>query len=150
MTIINGIDLDLYVQTHSHEVISGVRQFLEVFKCCEELKDALVIMRQNTINQHDHLAQRVPSTRILKGQAKKRKKPCGKKGTDLQKDEMQELRPVTVVGKCPRCGSDLLGTPVATCETEKSGRVFYKECSACKYYAEVFKKRNKHYEMEGD
>ena len=54
-----------------------------------------------------------------------------------------------VVGICPRCSSKVVGGPIPKCEIKISGRVFYKECSACTYYVEIFKKGNKHREVEG-
>jgi len=58
-----------------------------------------------------------------------------------------------VVGKCPKCNSNLLGEPIKGCSKKTNGNfgglAFYKECSACTYYSEIFKKGNKHIEVEG-
>jgi hypothetical protein len=84
-----------------------------------------------------------------------KKSKCGKKKADpIPESEVKEpiIRdkiPHIVIGTCPKCESLVRGMPVAHCETEKSGRTFYKECSACTYYSEIFNKRNKFYEVEG-
>lgn len=57
-----------------------------------------------------------------------------------------------VIGTCIRCSSNIRGMAVGGCgkNAGKFGKLtFYKECSACTYYSEIFKKGNKHIEVEG-
>jgi hypothetical protein len=61
-----------------------------------------------------------------------------------------DLPPLTVVvGTCPKCGSNLMGQALGVCSKVTKQPTFYKECSACKYYAEIWKYRNKFKEVEG-
>ena len=61
--------------------------------------------------------------------------------------------PRMVVGFCPRCSSNVTGFPVGGCSRDEPGTFgkveFYKECGACSYYAQIWKKRNKYKEVEG-
>lgn len=57
-----------------------------------------------------------------------------------------------IIGKCPRCGSDVRGTITKSCKKNAGTfgvSTFYKECTACSYYSEIFEKRGKHTEVEG-
>lgn len=65
-------------------------------------------------------------------------------------NEPGELGPV--MGKCPKCGSNIRGNLMKVCGKSAGnfGKLtFYKECTACTYYSEIFKKRNKYIEVEG-
>lgn len=53
-----------------------------------------------------------------------------------------------VVGMCPRCSNIVRGMPLPSCESKKSGRVFYKECAGCSYYSEVIMDRTMYKELE--
>jgi hypothetical protein len=141
MSLVNDIDVGLYAESHEESVLSGVRQFLRVFKCCDGLLEALEKRKADELDEHVRRANTQYSTRL-------RKKGCKGKVKERPKQPQPE-RVQTVIGFCPKCGSNLMGVPIPNCETEKSGRVFYKECSACSYYSEIFLRRNKHYEMEG-
>jgi hypothetical protein len=61
--------------------------------------------------------------------------------------------PLTViVGVCPRCKSMMKGMATGTCSKGAGNfgvMTFYKECGACTYYSQIFKKRNKYREVEG-
>jgi hypothetical protein len=83
-------------------------------------------------------------------EARKKKALAGEKtrGNMYKKSLEEDPLPFTV-GLCPRCDSVVKGGPIPSCEKRKSGRWFYKECTACTYYAEVIKKRNKFKEVEG-
>lgn len=61
--------------------------------------------------------------------------------------ELPDMR--TVVGFCPKCGSHIYGEPQQSCKKRVSEPVFYKECKACPWWAEVWRKRNKYIEIEG-
>lgn len=61
-----------------------------------------------------------------------------------------DLPPLTVVvGTCPKCGSNLMGQALGSCSKLAKQPTFYKECSACDYYAEIWRYRNKYKEVEG-
>jgi hypothetical protein len=47
-----------------------------------------------------------------------------------------------VVGICPLCGKAKKGRPLPGCETRKSGRVWYEECTICPYYMELIKTKS--------
>jgi hypothetical protein len=69
-------------------------------------------------------------------------------GTRDQEEQVVQYKGF-VIGKCPKCTSDMTGFPYPGCEVKKTGRYFYKECTACTYYVEIFKRGNKFTEMEG-
>ena len=77
---------------------------------------------------------------LARGQELGHDYPERKKGNSKYREPMQ---PKVVIGFCPSCNSQLVGTPLKGCETKKTGRYFYKECSSCSYYAEIFKSGNK-------
>jgi hypothetical protein len=60
-----------------------------------------------------------------------KKAPCG----------VTEPHPMPIVGICPLCGEAVTGEVQPSCEQSNTGRLFYKECSVCPYYSELFKKR---------
>jgi hypothetical protein len=70
---------------------------------------------------------------------------------DVEDGKVEIVQPPlhVVIGLCGRCQSKVYGEIVPECETKLTGRVFYKECAQCSYYAEIFKRRNSYYEIEG-
>jgi hypothetical protein len=90
-----------------------------------------------------------------------KRKRCGDTDAMISTEKKEPVKPrftepeklPFVVGVCPKCDSMLGGLPLPSCETKKTGRVFYKECSSCEYYAEVWKKtkqkRTTYYQEEG-
>jgi hypothetical protein len=68
----------------------------------------------------------------------------GVKGPPLQvpgEPEFTELHPLTIViGKCPRCDGNVMGEVRPVCSKIRRQPTFYKECSACTYYAEIWRK----------
>jgi hypothetical protein len=79
-------------------------------------------------------------------------------GSPVSREERESVIPELatdvgpVVGSCPRCGSNVRGMIGGTCGKHAGnfGKLtFYKECTACSYYSEIFKKRNKYIEVEG-
>ena len=88
--------------------------------------------------------------RAAKSVAKAKAKAQELTAEDHEAQEARRKSFMPTIGFCPRCGSAVIGAPV-TCEDNKkmSGRHFYKECTVCPYYSEIFKKRNKFIEKEG-
>lgn len=112
-----------------------------------DIADALVILRE--VSKRNHEIAGKDRLTMLKAQ----KRECAKggkdhKGVPPKPKEDRQQPPLTVIGIC-ECGGRIMGEPLQSCETKRSGRVFYKECSSCSYYAEVVKKGNKFTELEG-
>lgn len=146
-----GRVVSTYAESFSDEAVSSVMQFLEVFS--EDRSEELF----NKIRDVVH--ERRERLRITAEANNKRRKELLEKqiGEYEMKERMAkedgkfpgEPSPMPVIGFCPKCGRKLLGMFISDCETRKSGRVFYKQCSSCSYYSELFKRRNKHVEVEG-
>jgi len=137
-----------YSQSFDSDALHSVDQFLEVFNCCDELREHV----------RDVLNSRQEEVRIAAEKTEdKNRKHTEKLRTEYEQTEQManegkypgEPKPLPVIGFCPKCKSKMGGSWVASCETKKSGRFFIRECSACSYHAEIFKKRNKYYEVEG-
>ncbi|MHA2376676.1 MAG: hypothetical protein ACXAB9_10955, partial [Candidatus Thorarchaeota archaeon] len=68
-----------------------------------------------------------------------------KEGFRKPQKELQPIyseMPMPIVGICPLCGKAKRGRPLPGCETRKSGRVWYEECSICPYYMELMKTKS--------
>jgi hypothetical protein len=118
---------------------------MQWFGCCGELTKVLEQWEADDLEK-----RRIAAEEHLKNFKKAAKKHHdrirGGKGTE---EDYALHRPATVIGFCPKCNSQLRGEPLPECETKKSGRYFYAECSACTYYYEIFKKRKKFTKTEG-
>jgi hypothetical protein len=119
-----------------------------MFDCCGELREHV----------RGILADRQEVARLrAEGRKAKVRKSIEKQRLEYEQVEQManeekfpgEPKQLLVIGFCPKCKGKMGGAWVATCEMKKSGRFFIKECGSCDYYAEIFKKRNKYYEIEG-
>jgi hypothetical protein len=137
--IINNIDVGRYLASFSQEGVSSALQIMDIFGCCDELKNYLELQRKRTEEE----AIKITKEREARGEIVER--PCDGRGK--VKEEVPPLK--IVVGFCPRCNSKMVGTPVWGCAKDGNDRHFYKECTACTYYSEIFKKRNIFIEKEG-
>jgi hypothetical protein len=140
--LINNVDVRKYSRSFDPSIPQSVAQFLEVFGCCKELRDTLRLMIEEWNNQSREIAENLSFGKPDPNTVKESK---GK--TRAPRPTQAPLK--IVVDMCPRCGSKMVGEPLSMCESKESGRVFYKECTACTYYAEIFKKRNKYIKSEG-
>jgi hypothetical protein len=132
--LINKINVYNYVRGFERHQIDAVIQFLEVFGGNDKL---LGWLKAFTESQESPSYPRRPKRPVKTA-----------KQIHIDQDEFK-TRMMRVIGSCPRCGSNLMGLNLGGCEEEKSKRHYYKECSSCTYYAEIFKRGNKFYEMEG-
>jgi hypothetical protein len=138
---IYGKELDKYMGAFDPLVPPSVLQFLQHFKCCDDLQTALEKWQEDNLEE-----KRVAAEAHL--HAKKDYEDYVRGGKAEEKN-YTVTRPQTIIGFCPKCNSKLMGEPVPGCESKKSGRHFYAECSACNYYYEIFKIRNKYKKSEG-
>lgn len=130
----NGVDLELYIESHDPKCIGTVLTFLQLFQWDRKAEKALKFL----IDKH-RLNPFVPAVRAKK---------WGKE--DYHPEQEPGKRQVNyIVGICPRCGSPVHGEGLPRCELQKSGRVFYKECLTCTYYSELFRRGNEYIEIEG-
>jgi hypothetical protein len=139
-------DVLRYLKSFDLGSLHSVLQWLEVFKWDSDAEEII----------REFLSDKVMPVGI--GEKARDFKPGGKcnkgKGTKGKgtKDDSRENDPHplrTVIGLCPKCGAVMRGEPLLPCSKEKKKRVFYRECSSCTYYAEIFERRGKHYEIEG-
>jgi hypothetical protein len=146
---INSKTVRNYSMSFDDDALHSVDQFLEVFNCCDELREHV----------RDVLNDRQEQLRITAEDRKKRAKVAvDKMRLEYEQQEQMasedgkfpgEPKQLPTIGFCPKCKSKMGGAWVANCEMNKTGRFFIRECGSCDYYAEVFKKRNKYYEVEG-
>lgn len=125
-------------------VREGVRQALEYFGCCSHILGPLNRLEEERLEEARIAAEERGRKRVI------RKKTADEAAPRGCKKSVAELPKLTiVVGLCPRCGELVRGEPVRECASRGNGRHFYKECSSCSYYAEIFKVRHKFKEVEG-
>jgi hypothetical protein len=138
--IINGIDFKRYCETHTDDTLDSVLQFLEVFIKEHKLTSAVRGILKARV---EHRAEAIKKQKSATRESEKE---------EAVKVERREQPPLVIpINVCPKCGSMMMGEPSPGCESKSSGRVFYTECSACKYYYEIFQnKRTKKYKkIEG-
>lgn len=145
-------DVQKYAEAHTEQVKTGVLQFLSHFKCaCGPVLEFLSEWKQADLEMKRVAAVEAGRRRgvgPLPGRDKSKKRKPN------QNTYSEPPAPKVCVGICPRCGQDLLGRPQPMCSKQEGSRfgkrVFYKECSSCTYYSEVFQQRpKKHVEVEG-
>jgi len=115
-------------------------QAFQIFKCCPDIVELMKEIDEERIQRRADLAVKLAGPKH-----KKNKKP-----RKAQRGWQEPGRLPFIVGLCRHCGGEVWGGHMPTCETKLTGRVFYKECSTCTYYAEIFKHgRNRYREEEG-
>lgn len=146
-----------YSESFAYEHLHSVYQFIRKFKWSY---DGERLMKQ-LIEEIDKEMQ--DKAEAGKRQRKRYYQDVGMSTEDTpvqtleeQVDNVQRLKedmsvkPIGLtVGFCPKCGSRVEGMPTPSCGKAKNGRHFYKECIACDYYSEIWKRGNKFTETEG-
>lgn len=140
-----SIDIFDYCESHDINILEGVLQFLEVFDCCEELKIAVTAYLKHNkryIQQQDRItAYRIEQEKEYLKQERM---------TDEDGAYPGEPPEPPVIGFCPDCGGLLGGLFISPCETKKTGRYFYRECSECSHFVEMLKHGDKYTEVKGE
>jgi len=138
-----------FVGSYSLDSIHAVQQVLEWFGANKKLERIVWSMIKKMEVAHVRNAESMSETIARYEKAIEEGKPFHPDADSIP--EPKDIK--SVVGKCPKCGSNLLGEPIKGCSKQTNGNfgglTFYKECSACTYYSEIFKKGNKHIEVEG-
>jgi hypothetical protein len=138
-----------FVGSYELDSIHAIQQVLEWFGANKKLERIVWSMIKKMEAVHVRGAENSAKTRALYEKAIAEDKPFHPDPDSVPEPQSIKL----VVGKCPKCKSNLLGEPIKGCSKQTNGNfgglTFYKECSACTYYSEIFKKRNKHIEVEG-
>jgi hypothetical protein len=130
----NGVDLQLYVRSHTPKCLQSVHQFLQLFKWD---KNALEALEYLLATDYKVVSENVVTAERTHRHGKERTYP-------------EEYTINIRIGICPKCGSALLGDPIPSCERSKTGRVFWTECSSCTYHKELFEKNGVLTEIEGE
>jgi hypothetical protein len=154
-------DIEKFLWAYDSVVLDGARDIVKYLVQHGLVDEGVGFIAKVSFDKHVERAENLAAAmREGKPPEKKKfgrpkKKPCKKTAkverpkAPPEREGFTDIVPRQIIGFCPKCSSIMRGMPMSKCEFEKSGRVFYKECSACTYYAEIFKKRNKFKEIEG-
>jgi len=139
MLEINEANVLRYIRSFDKRVIPYVIQILEVFKCCDDLRE---ILDKSDKARREQLRIAAEEAGVMNFKARGGLRP-GRKEKKKEEEPVKKVRSLPqltiVIDVCKHCGSKVMGEPIPNCEKQRSGRVFYAECSACKYYYEMFK-----------
>lgn len=139
-------EITTFFSAFKTEVREGCRQMLEYFGCCEDILEHL-----NKLHIQELTFDRRQAEQLAEERKKRREER--KEARKIQQDQLDqlELPPLqAVVGLCPQCGSELRGEPYRTCKEIKTKQfAFYKECSGCEYWSEMFLEEDKYTEIAG-
>jgi hypothetical protein len=142
-------DVQSWVGSYDLDSIHAIQQVLERFGANRKLERIVWSMIKEMEVTHVRGAENHAKTKAMYEKAIEAGKPFHPDPDSVPEPQNIKL----VVGKCPKCNSNLLGEPIRGCAKQTNGNfgglTFYKECSACTYYSEIFKKGNKHIEVEG-
>lgn len=130
-----------YFESFDYSVTEGVRQVLEHFGCCSEILSHLDTIAKERLEEAREEAERL-DRRFRREVSSRPGRPRAVAPKDPAALEL-------VVGLCPKCGKQLMGLSMPSCERKDTGRTFYAECSSCPYYYEVFRKGKKYEIIEG-
>jgi hypothetical protein len=138
-----------FVGSYDLNSIHAIQQVLEWFGANRKLERIVWSMIKEMEVEHVRSAEKYAITVAKQDKAKVEGKPFHPDVDSIPAQQNIKM----VVGKCPKCNSNLLGEPIKGCSKQTNGNfgglTFYKECSACTYYSQIFKKGNKHIEVEG-
>lgn len=151
-------NVEEYCESFDPQHLFSVMQFFEWFDCCQDL---IAPIQQFLDSRSKELAQIKRRAQdqferadrpLLGGEYLDFDAPCQDADRKPRKTLIIEPpRPSVVVGFCPQCSSTMVGESLPGCESENTGRHFYSECTACRYYTEIFKGRKGRYiEMKGE
>jgi hypothetical protein len=143
------IDVLRFLKGYDKDSVHAIQQFLHWFGGCRKLERIVWSGIKKTQNQLKELAEYNENEERRYLKAKKGNRPYHPPVEQVREPQDISL----VVGKCPKCGSNLLGMPVKGCGkapmSSFGNATFYKECSACTYYSEIFERKNRYKEVEG-
>jgi hypothetical protein len=147
----NVANVQKFIGSFSLDCRHAIQQFLEWFDVDRKLERIVwAWIKKSELTRAKQASDLVKKGKVYEKLQKGM--PITKAERELAIDE-PPLNIGPVIGHCPRCGSNLQGAVQSTCSKAKAGKygraTFYKECSACSYYSEIFKKRNKYKEIEG-
>lgn len=137
-----------YTQTFSESDRAVVHQWLEVFHSDSELLPILdklhaEDLEKKRLDAEERLRRKYDDTNDLSNEDWKRaqetREAMREERTPRVIPKLPELR--TVINICPHCNGEMRGEPIPGCETNRTGRIFYSECSRCAYYYEMFLKK---------
>ena len=138
---VNKINVFNYVQSHHHDVVQGVIQFLETFNCdCNDLLETLVGIEEERTDGNVKKAERMGTGKISREERAEIRKKKLREIENKMKSERKDLPPLHLAtGVCPKCDSVMYGEPQRFCTKIVKGPVFYAECSVCPYYYEMWR-----------
>jgi len=131
-----AFDILSFMDAYPTDVIDGVRDFLAVSNkygidlyALFEITNIESARRYRTKDSRNTTVVRAPKPESI--------------------DDIRELPNLSVIIGFCSCGGRLYGEPVKACEKKRTGRLFYKECVDCTYYAEIFQRGGDVVEIEG-
>jgi len=124
----NGVNLELYTAGMNRECLPQIYQFLQLFEWDEKAEKAL-----------EYLIRKYPAGEVVRSRKiSSVQRAREARGAKEQFEFADYPQLPFVLGACPECGKLMRGVALSGCETEETGRHFYKECTVCPYYSEVF------------
>lgn len=159
-----------YCESFNPQHLYSVMQFFEWFECCEDLIGPIQAFIDSKTRELARMKRRarqeferagMPRVTEEEKAVYKAAAPCIEEANDDPLDPLEDFwrtepqiaeppKLPVVVGFCPKCSSTMVGDALPACESEKTGRHFYSECTTCSYYTEIFKGRKGRFiEMKG-
>jgi hypothetical protein len=147
-------ELATFARSFDLNQLNTVHQWIKRFEWNREDED-----RVKTLLDNYHELMREEAEALAKHKVSPSSKRLKKKELEgalekalpskIELEIRQNEAKLPVVGFCPRCNSALGGQPCGGCRSKAFDRVFVKICGTCSYYSEIFRRRNKYYEVEG-
>lgn len=137
----NGVDLEHYTAAMNRECLPQILQFLQLFEWDKKAERAL-----------EYLIRKYPAGITIRSKKITPKQKALE--VRIEKEaayEWDDPQLPFVLGLCPECGELMRGLAIPACESRVSARVFYKECTVCPYYSEIFwdEEKQESKEIEG-
>lgn len=147
-------ELSAFAGSFDHNQMNTVHQWIKKFGWNREDEDRIKTLLDNYLQHKRELSIALSKNRSGPAPTRLRKKELQKEVDKIlpgkvEMEVRQNEAKLPIIGFCPRCGSTLGGQPCGGCKKLKFDRVFMKECSSCDYYSEIFRRGNKHFEVEG-
>jgi len=154
------IEIEEYAKGIDPQHLFEIINFFEAYGCCEDLIAPLKNYLAGLTRELADIKRRARQQFEVAG------RPLMEEGEELDFSYMDDPspcmeeraareeeppRPQVVVGFCPKCTSTMVGEVLPHCEADVTGRHFYSECTACRYYTEIFKGRKGRFiEIKGE
>jgi hypothetical protein len=141
-----------FVGGYPEDTVHALQQMLMAFGVHPKMERILwATLKKEHLKRKEHSEKNIPPAREDFGKLSAEKQAEVKKNcAEREKEQaLEQEMEMPVIGLCPVCEGALHGQVIPKCEQKKSGRIFYKECQSCTYYAEMFRKGTELSQVEG-